>query len=1336
MQFRWSDRRWGSVLASMLVLTFRAITSSATADPLRNIASGDHATLRSQAAAARDPLIVSLPFEKATGGELQPNADAWAALLDKARQNPEGLLVIRPTGDLAGFGRADQVAPESSAAVAATDLSSPVSRLDACSTALLRAITALRTASPATAVSVLGLPLERNRFADQAAAGNGPYGQLIQQLDAFVSTRGLLHGSAALDDQAWMNQAMPSAVRLADGRPICFRTPAGWQQRSIPVKSIEDGSEDASSNPTEGGRVPHTGWHELGDPATSGSELPLDEADSPMRVESRVDGSRSSNVASHDVDVEAAIGMHRSDQAVPAGGFGGAPTDHADPITDLRPSDFAGGLLHGGSIAEPDSINNQTLSNELPAHSADGGAAVSPAPRSHATLPGAFRVFTPLAIGGDLVALRDVASRVPRQSASSGANSTATVSSRDSGNGFSSRTGVDRNASSAAATSPGKSSASSGGNGVAGPARATTASGGSGPSGSPIEATPPSAPRKTQPTPVPSPSAVPIGGSTTPPSSSIPAAPPPLNPVIPITPPKPSRESAASPASATLTPSPSPSRDWSTLPVNAGNVDSHIGGHAPGTSCFGSGIAFANLIYASVADPFELVRGLNGQGLPFGSQRLHNWSGDQYYTADGWPFKSDNGPISRTNFVQTPLVWSGRERMWSALGLTGSFEEPPVATQVFKDDGTPVNDATYKAPVGIAGRSFTFDVTCYWEGQGIAVAGDGRVPETPTVTSVEFTGPDGEGPFGDGPRTMSRSTTSYGAGSDRIVSYIIASDATGANPLRNLIVLVSNVRDASTGQLVYAGFDHSTYKPFQLYPQFVESMRHFKHMRSLHNDWAHFEPNGNRFIFESTGVSLQKDDGTTAMPIVTTGWTRPQPTAPGFEKGFAALNRPTNVGFGKSLRALIEVCNQLNADLWWCHPVPTVAVGTRNQDGTITYASQPGQDASNPNQVGRLLVDQAYVTGFADEIAAHLKPGLKVYSEWANEVWNWSAYYWHASAYAYYLAPRTIAPVEYGGDGGIWCANRTLGSPGIYAGVVLGADGNHAMPAFSAAASAMLAEAIRDRLGSDSAREIVCVAAGQSNWSGRSEWGLGQFWAAMPKLFKQLDAVAHAPYRSWWNNSSEADAQLVGEGAKGIWQSNDTVRGMLHPYATLPSLDLRSDSWWASAAYSSFLTWKHIALDHPKAGAYQRRHTPPNWPADKRRWDLDLLTYEGGNHHIPASAGAKLQSYPGTVHPFYNTFTLRYMETIFGHGPKGLTRDPASANEESLYRSGKVPLGILENAEPLHDRFTFLVGTAEPSFRHGMFWGLQWWNGHIDSPQAAGAKEAVRRGIGAGRWWE
>jgi hypothetical protein len=783
------------------------------------------------------------------------------------------------------------------------------------------------------------------------------------------------------------------------------------------------------------------------------------------------------------------------------------------------------------------------------------------------------------------------------------------------------------------------------------------------------------------------------------------------------------------------------------------NANSHIGGHAPAVTYYGSDVAFTNLIYASVAGPARLVSGLNGQGRNFfGSERYLDWTGASYYSHDGWPYRSDAGPLSRSNAVHINLVWHGKERMWSVLGLRGGFDTPPVATLNENGQGS-----QYPAPLGIAGRSFSFKATCYWEGQGIAVAGRGQVPPTPQVQTIEFTGPEGHGPFGDGPRSMKRSAVQYTATGDSpggLLAYIIESDSTGTDPLRNLIVLISDVRDAATGELIYAGFDHTTYRPFQLYPDWVESMRHFSHLRSLQNEFARGTPTAELLIHEDTGLEYQwHQESHGSTHLLTTGWSRPAPSAPGFERGFAAINRPTHVGFGRSLRAIIEMCNQLDADLWWCHPAPTVFVGTRNSNGSIQFARLRGETESDPNQVGSILIDHDYVEGFIDEISAHLKPGLKVYSEWVNEVWNASSAYVWATRYAWTSAMRTLAPVEYGGDGGLWFAKRTLESPAIYTGVDLKADANTAMAAFSAAASALLAEGIRERLGPESDREIVCVAAGQSNWRARSALGLGQLWAAMPYLFKHLDAVAHAPYRDpiliWPHNSAESDQHLVETlgTAEGAWDAYEAA-GMLQP----PS---DPTSWWISGVrdnganlnYGLFLYWKHLALDLPSdlgsdtSNSYARQYAPMDWPANKRRWNLDLLTYEGGTHTLPGNKAsdyrtpARLLMYSVVLEPRNSLFYRRYLETTFMPGPKGLTRDPASESEEALYRPGMVPMGVVENAEPLHDRFTFLVTIGQPSFLHGMFWALQWWNGHMNAAPAAGAKDAVQLGIGTPNWW-
>ena len=1341
-------RRWTKVRSTFLALHAAGLVlvgishadeSDASVSPDQREASS-----QSPSAATGDPVIAALPFERGAGGDLVPNQEALKALLAESAQNPGGLLVIRPAGEMAGFDR--PISPDGGADASQGDSSETPGRpgLEEGSAALLGVIHALRAASPDCRFSVLGLPIERAALADKAAAGKSSYGELLHQLDAFVSTRGLLQSRAVGDEQAWLKGAMPAAVRLANGRPILFRTPAGWQQRSLAIESLQDRDGGRAGMSAAAGHLPKAGSStRLAVPKSP----PIDET-----------GARTLAIApGNQTPFGPELGDRPFDPPVSAGwpggvdslgGPAGAMAPATDPLRGASLSEVGGGFPAPGPVADTEETSSDETVPDLAGGAGAGGAAASP--RSFAIFPRALRAFAPLAIGGDLLVPRDF-SLPDGAPASMESGSVAAPRPASASSGASLQAGTVRSParpSISSASSAGSSADKVSSNNVAAATPSRVPASSASPAiatGSRTPASIPSAaiatgsntPSTLAPPRPAAPPVLPAANSSNGTGSTTPAAPPPVDPVIPITPPT---SSGSAPSTPPPPPSaPPPPRDWSTLPANVGNEHSRIGSHAPSNNYWGADVAFTNLIYSSVANPEELVRGVNSQGVQFfGTGRFDEWTGPAYYTHDGWPFRSDLGALSRTNAVPIVLCWEGRERMWSLLGLRGQYETPPLATLETKPWGS---IATFPAPPGIAGRTFEFKATCYWEGQGIAVVGGGSVPATPTVSTVQFTGPDGQGPFGDGPRTMSRSTVTGTAvdSSSRLMAYIIESDPTGANPLRNLIVLISEVRDTATGEIVYAGFDHTTYRPFQLYPNWVESMRHHSHLRSLHNDYAYGTPTASQLIHEDTGLEYEwHEPSHGSTHLLRTGWSRPAPTAPGFDKGFAAINRPTHVGFGTSLRAHIELCNQIDADVWWCHPAPTVFVGTRGQGSQVTYARRRGQNASDPNQVGSILIDEEYVQGFTDEIEQHLKPGLKVYSEWVNEIWNAAAPYVWATRYAWTSAMRAIAPVQYGGDDGLWFVRRTLGSPAIYTGASLTPDANHSMAAFSAAASAKLAEGIRARLGSGSSREIVCVAAGQSKWMDRSAQGLGQFWAAMPKLFKQLDAVAHAPYRSWWGNSTEQDAQLAELGADGVWRYNEEVKGTQRSYAEFPSLALRSDSEWATSSfnYPLFLSWKGLALDHPQAGGYQRRRTPPNWPANQRRWNLELVTYEGGNHHIPGSAAAKLESYPGTMHPSYETFTLRYMETVFGHGPKGLTRDPASAGEDALYRPGMVPMGVVEDAEPLHDRFTFLITTAQPSFRHGMFWGLQWWNGHTNAPQARGAKEAVRQGIGTDRWWE
>ncbi len=60
---------------------------------------------------------------------------------------------------------------------------------------------------------------------------------------------------------------------------------------------------------------------------------------------------------------------------------------------------------------------------------------------------------------------------------------------------------------------------------------------------------------------------------------------------------------------------------------------------------------------------------------------------------------------------------------------------------------------------------------------------------------------------------------------------------------------------------------------------------------------------------------------------------------------------------GVALEYMIELCNELGADAWFCMPH---------------------------------MADDTFVTNFATMVRENLDPGLKVYVEWSNEVWNTS----------------------------------------------------------------------------------------------------------------------------------------------------------------------------------------------------------------------------------------------------------------------------------------------------------------------------------------------------------
>jgi hypothetical protein len=295
----------------------------------------------------------------------------------------------------------------------------------------------------------------------------------------------------------------------------------------------------------------------------------------------------------------------------------------------------------------------------------------------------------------------------------------------------------------------------------------------------------------------------------------------------------------------------------------------------------------------------------------------------------------------------------------------------------------------------------------------------------------------------------------------------------------------------------------------------------------------------------------------------------------------------------------------------------------------------------------------------------------------------------------------------------------------------------------------------------DTNREIVCVGAGQSNSWNNTQWGLGMLWAGMPKLFRELDAYAHAPYRSPTfepllkkGSSAESDAKLVELGdAKTAWDYLETTQKQLEPYYTdTPDGEINTNSYWGSfvdiegsfrsPAYWFFSTWKSMCLDHAQPDnpigsrfSYVPVCLPPGYDKNKRRWNLKLISYECGNHYVPSSSAAKLLVYPVVLEPRYETFQTRYLESAFAPWRKGLTRNPETSEEREFYRDGMVPMGVEEKSEPFHDMFVFLSNIGAPEYRHGFAWGFSWWYGHEGAPQHVATVNAVKNGLGTPNWW-
>jgi hypothetical protein len=724
------------------------------------------------------------------------------------------------------------------------------------------------------------------------------------------------------------------------------------------------------------------------------------------------------------------------------------------------------------------------------------------------------------------------------------------------------------------------------------------------------------------------------------------------------------------------------------------NENSRIGGHTPQPNYFAGGVSFANL--------FHSMNLYNGQDEGFQGHLGTNRD------ADGWG-NGTGGLLFMVN-IHSRL---------SALGIRGAWN-----VNAFRLDGD-----DYR---------IRYKITVYWEGsQGKALvrerglyggAGDGAssfmppYPQTwPAYSSqtVQFALGD---PFG---RSQSgnfyKRTTSFGPVSVRQLSdkQLQIYGNGSSDRFRNAVLLVHDVErevgapGSNVWESVYAGFTHENYTPFAMYPTFVDAMKHLRVMRFLGFGWAHTSE-----MTVSTGDAISgvnyPYDGTfnTFRDLPPT-----YSAANGEELGFAAINRPTHSRFARSIRAAVEVCNALGADMWWNHPFQSTFVG--NSDGPIQ-------------------VRTAYLDTFADTINQHLAGGLSVYSEWANESWNWQFPYQHVLRYAQNQFTRltNAAGVRVQRD-----YRNAFGSNAPWWAET--PDINIGMFAYNAASSAAIASYLRPRM---QGREIISVWGSQdAGATVRNEVRIAGMvlFATTPEIFDELDAYATAPYRQppvFPTQPSQSslpifDARFAADGGGNVDQGYARIQagghgpsqifdeaeaaGWLLPW-TNPDSQWRNafqQESWGQAPYTrnGWIGQKLFVLD---ANAGDERFV---LPADlgKRRWNLRLVGYECGQHHTPSNNTVRDVIRRLQYEPRYYDFYYRHYETLLSPGPAPVITERQADGYFGLKSQ------IVQNAEPIYDIVCDLapISPHNPGFGH--YWGVQQFNGETNSPRAEGLKQLV-----------
>ncbi|MGA0210081.1 MAG: hypothetical protein ACO3LZ_09210, partial [Candidatus Nanopelagicales bacterium] len=665
--------------------------------------------------------------------------------------------------------------------------------------------------------------------------------------------------------------------------------------------------------------------------------------------------------------------------------------------------------------------------------------------------------------------------------------------------------------------------------------------------------------------------------------------------------------------------------------------------------------------------------------------------GDADVTSDGW----------KVGVTGNYLFGVGVQSRLSMLGIKGEWDPINIAFQ-----------NQYVTEYGVKDEyRVKYKVTVYWEGsegraqitQRVRTGSDAAItnlfspPQTSeafSASTVQFANGD---PFGEGlTRSFYKRTTEFGPVSVReLKDSNISIYANGSvDPFRNAIILVHDVQKEVGGvgsgvwETVYAGFTHENYTPFALYPTYVEAVSHLKTLRYLSFGWAH---QAEDVISQSTDEDITglnypyNDSWHTADQNAAFSKYRDLPPTFGVSNGFGAINRPTHVLFGRSLRAAVEICSALGCDLWWNHPFHSTYVG---------------------NTPGAVKVREAYLQMFAETVNQHLAPGLKVYSEWGNETWNFSNPFYHGTRYAQNQGLKLA-----NANGDLVLRDYTsewASSPPWWANP--SGNQNVAMFAYNAAASAAISAYLRPLMPG---RDLVSVWGGQDS-GGTLRYDIRSaamaLWATIPWVFDELDAYAVAPYRTPLVDNAAVEAgTLTTSAAFDAIQSDGWL---------LPASD--TSSKWATevSGKPGMVQQKQFVLDldAPYANPAVADQSF-KFPADegKRRWNLRLLAYECGQHAVPNTDATKEFQRLLQYEPRYHNYYYRHYETLLSSGPAPMV---TTRQADGYYGSTSQ---FIANGEPLYDMVCDLgiISAHGGSF----YWGTQQFNGEIGAPRASALRD-------------